>query len=173
MGGMHRVVKSLVALLAVVFIGLVALLDYEVLLLIRHQSSVEATVRAAFAKVDDVLQHMRDQVARLSDVERGLQEVRSRVSGLSDRYTTLQESQQSLLTRLDALVTRLEVAFNETQERQRDYAELLQAFQDSQQALLELRQEYDLMRDTLQPLETGAAPSNGKTRTSARSASSS
>ncbi len=159
MGGTHRIVKSLVALMAVVFIGLVGLLDYEVLLLIRHQSTIEATVKASFSKVDDVLLHMREQVARLATVESGLQDVKNRVSGLSDRYAMLQENQQSLLARFDSLVTRVEVAFNNAEGRRADYAELLRAYQESQQALVELQRERDAMTETMHRLDGGSLPS--------------
>ncbi len=157
--GMHRVVKSLVALLVVVFIGLVALLDYEVLLLIRHQSNIEATMRAAFSKVDEVLLSAREQMTRMAAMEHGLQDVRSRVSGVTDRYAALQENQQSLLTRFDTLVTRVELAFSNAERRRDDYAELLRAYQDSQQALVELRGEHDAVVEAVRRLDvaTGAA----------------
>ncbi len=159
MVGMQRVVKSLVALLVVVFIGLVALLDYEVLLLIRHQSNIEATMRAAFSKVDEVLLSAREQMTRMAAMENGLQDVRSRVSGVTDRYAALQENQQSLLTRFDTLVTRVELAFNNAERRRDDYAELLRAYQDSQQALVELRGEHDAVVEAVKRLDvaTGAA----------------
>jgi hypothetical protein len=159
MAGMHRVVKSLVALLVVVFIGLVALLDYEVLLLIRHQSNIEATMRAAFSKVDEVLLSAREQMTRMAAMENGLQDVRSRVSGVTDRYAMLQENQQSLLTRFDTLVTRVELAFSNAERRRDDYAELLRAYQDSQQALIELRGEHDAVVEAVRRLDvaTGAA----------------